>query len=639
MSRIEIQMLGPMLVRRSDGSAVTAGEWRTAKTLDLLRLLALHNGEAVPAASLLLKLWPDVDESRGRASLRTAASQLRKVLGEDCVDRRAGGLVLQNAWVDTQAFLTLVGDAAASRRAGDHARVVATVEEAEALYVGDLDVSDAPRDWLFEARDHLREARCRALLDASDAAASLCWMRDSLELATRAAEIDTCEESSRALMRALAGVGELDKALGVFERVRRDLAERYGVDPSPQTRALHLQLLTGTADRRRHVGLVGHADAQQALTATLTRLIRQAPGGGLVWLVGEPGSGRDALAAAACREAGLLLHDLSVDPWGGAGVPLRIATADVPDSDVLLMPHAESVPQHAQKMLDTLALQHGGVLIVPVSTAPAVEDARHVTVAVGSLGDGDLALLAELVLQGMPSDRLLRVLRAESSGLSGLVCRVARTWLAEGRVVWSVDGLELADGGGPRVMSTFASLRRTLRLMSPFAEDVVDALAVAEVEVGADDLLAVVRRLRPGADADEVRAALSELVEAEIVVRGIEGYRLREGNAHPEIVAWMRPRLRQRMHLIVAEEVPMVVQQRQTLLVAAGERAAAEELGALPETGTDGHLPEPRRASGPGAAIATGRTASRRAAERFYGAVFGVLLHPDLHLLPELMRV
>ena len=581
MVRIEIRMLGPLQVRRTDGTAVNDGEWRTAKTLDLLRLLALHNGEAVPVGSVIDKLWPDVDEARGRASLRTAASQLRKVLGEDCVDRRPGGLVLLGAWVDTQAYEALLSDAGASRRSGDHARTVATVEEAEALYVGDLDLPDNPGDWLYEARDHLRRARCRALLDAADAAASLCWMRDSLELAERAAALEMCEEAARALMRALAGVGELEKALSVFDRTRRDLARRYGVDPSPQTRALHLQLLTGTAARNRPVGIVGHEEAVQRLAAALSDVLRQSSQGGVVWLEGEPGSGRDCVTAAACREAGLSLHDVGRDVWLRDPHDVAVSRAEIPASDVVLMPHAESVPPHAIKVLDTLARQHGGVLVVPVAEAPqdsAAEVTRR-TVVVERLDESELCDLAELVLQGTPTNRLMRHLRAESGGLSGVACRVARGWLTEGRVVWSVDGLELAESATGRLLGAAGTLRRSLRMMSPFAEDVVNVLALADVEVEADQVAAVVAELHAGASAETVGTALDQLVDAEHVVRGGRGYRLREVNAHPEIVAWMRPRLRQQLHRLVADHVTLSTPHRLALLIAAGEHGRADQLG------------------------------------------------------------
>jgi DNA-binding SARP family transcriptional activator len=144
MERIEVRLLGQLLVRRSDGSVVAPDEWRTTRTTDLLRLLALDAGQPVPTHVVIDRLWPNVDSERGRASLRTAASQLRKVLRVDCLERRAGALVLHGAWVDTQAYDGLVTRLDAARRAGEHAEVVALAQQAEVLYLGDVDAPDAP---------------------------------------------------------------------------------------------------------------------------------------------------------------------------------------------------------------------------------------------------------------------------------------------------------------------------------------------------------------------------------------------------------------------------------------------------------------------------------------------------------------
>ena len=45
-SEIRIRLLGPFEVRRPDRSMVGLTEWRTGKTMDLLRILALNNGRA-----------------------------------------------------------------------------------------------------------------------------------------------------------------------------------------------------------------------------------------------------------------------------------------------------------------------------------------------------------------------------------------------------------------------------------------------------------------------------------------------------------------------------------------------------------------------------------------------------------------
>ena len=573
-------MLGPLLVRRHDGSGVRDDEWRTSKTLDLLRLLALHNGEAVPVRTIVDLLWPGVAESRGRASLRTAASQLRKALGEDCVERRIGGLVLVDSWVDVQTFEGLLTEAATCARVGDHQGTVAAVKHAEALWVGDLDLPEHPGEWMYEARERLHRLRCRALLDAAEAAAAVCWMRDSLAFAERAASLAPSEEASRALMRALAGVGEIEKALEIFERTRRDLAREYGADPSPQTRALHVQLMTGTAAPTRRGETIGHAETVVALRDVLETAAREddTGQGTLVWLEGEPGSGRDSVTRAACRAAGLGLHELGREIWFGHAADLMPAVADASPSDVVLLPASTTVQPGSLTALESLVRRHGGLVVVPVRQVP-VDGWRHPVVRVGALPDADLADLTELVLQGTPSASLLDRLRAASGGLSGAACRTAQAWLAEGRVVWSVNGLALTDKRVPYLPSASLCVRRRLRMLSPYARDAVEVLAVIDDETDPDEIVAVVCALHGAATPDEVRAALEQLVETEHVVAGRRGYRLLDQAVCTEFATWMRSTVRRRLSVLVAEHVSMPLVQRVELLAAAGEHDRAVQLG------------------------------------------------------------
>ena len=577
---MEIRMLGPLLVRRHDGSGVRDDEWRTSKTLDLLRLLALHNGEAVPVRAIVDLLWPGVAESRGRASLRTAASQLRKALGEDCVERRIGGLVLVDSWVDVQTFEGLLTEAATCARVGDHQGTVAAVKHAEALWVGDLDLPEHPGEWMYEARERLHRLRCRALLDAAEAAAAVCWMRDSLAFAERAASLAPSEEASRALMRALAGVGEIEKALEIFERTRRDLAREYGADPSPQTRALHVQLMTGTAAPTRRGETIGHAETVVALRDVLETAAREddTGQGTLVWLEGEPGSGRDSVTRAACRAAGLGLHELGREIWFGHAADLMPAVADASPSDVVLLPASTTVQPGSLTALESLVRRHGGLVVVPVRQVP-VDGWRHPVVRVGALPDADLADLTELVLQGTPSASLLDRLRAASGGLSGAACRTAQAWLAEGRVVWSVDGLALTDKRVPYLPSASLCVRRRLRMLSPYARDAVEVLAVIDDETDPDEIVAVVCALHGAATPDEVRAALEQLVETEHVVAGRRGYRLLDQAVCTEFATWMRSTVRRRLSVLVAEHVSLPLVQRVELLAAAGEHDRAVQLG------------------------------------------------------------
>src|SRR5258708_4707392 len=54
--------------------------FRTEKTASLLAYLALHLGQSFSRDSLIELLWPEADLDRGRMSLRTALSSLRRQL-------------------------------------------------------------------------------------------------------------------------------------------------------------------------------------------------------------------------------------------------------------------------------------------------------------------------------------------------------------------------------------------------------------------------------------------------------------------------------------------------------------------------------------------------------------------------------
>jgi hypothetical protein len=108
-------------------------------------------------------------------------------------------------------------------------------------------------------------------------------------------------------------------------------------------------------------------------------------------------------------------------------------------------------------------------------------------------------------------------------------------------------------------MAMSGSLRRTLRLLSPLAEDVVNVVAVAGVDVMVADLTTVVGELHGDADVAEVQEVCDRMVDSGLLREGPAGYRLREGHARQELLGWMRPRARQRVHALVADVVPMAV--------------------------------------------------------------------------------
>lgn len=243
---IQIRMLGGLTVHRPDGSQVDDAAWRTGKTTDLLRLLALSKGRYVPCDSLLDRLWPHSPEDRARASLRTAASHIRRVIGVNCLCRHLGGIALLDAWTDVDTFLDLARATSSASMAGFHARALRLARPAEHLYAGDFHAYDDDSTWARQTRQVLGRARVLMLTDAAESSVAERRFREAVELAERAIELDRCaEQPYRTLMEAYAELGETDHALRAFETYRALLAEELGADPSPITRDLHVRLLRG----------------------------------------------------------------------------------------------------------------------------------------------------------------------------------------------------------------------------------------------------------------------------------------------------------------------------------------------------------------------------------------------------------
>ncbi|KGN33402.1 hypothetical protein N802_14480 [Knoellia sinensis KCTC 19936] len=449
MQGIEVRLFGRLHVRRADGSLVRNSEWSTSKTKDLLRLLALEAGTPVSRDKLVSRLWPDADEQHAGASLRTAACRLRRVLGPEHIGRLDHSLMLDNAWVDTQAFGEAAEAAERARRVGDHRMVVQMAREAETLYPGDLDVAESDGDW-FETVHDWRDVFFQILLDGADSAASLAWMRDSLAFARKAHRLDpSSERAVRATMRAHSGLGETTKALRSYSAFKTLLNEQYGVDPSPQTQALLSECLEMT---NLQTAVQSPTSAVESVSDALQRL-QEAGGTGVLWLRGEPGSGRRAAVATACRGLSLslqLAHRLDSDP------EQTPAEGSALQGQVLLL-HARvtTTPAEIRDIVD-LARRRHAMVVIPVETLDHIgaaarptphphESASMEVVEVGQLSDVDLERLIRVVLQAEPSPTLVQSVSANTNALAERVIGLLRRWLAEERLVWTAAGMQLSS--------------------------------------------------------------------------------------------------------------------------------------------------------------------------------------------------
>lgn len=98
------------------------------------------------------------------------------------------------------------------------------------------------------------------------------------------------------LMRALDRSGRRGDALGAFERARRSLARRLGLDPGAELRAAHEEVLHA-GERPRHEG-PDRPIGRDALVASVSDLV---VGTSIVVVTGEAGIGRSCVLAQVAR--------------------------------------------------------------------------------------------------------------------------------------------------------------------------------------------------------------------------------------------------------------------------------------------------------------------------------------------------
>jgi DNA-binding SARP family transcriptional activator/tetratricopeptide (TPR) repeat protein len=588
IDQVEIRILGPLAARRADGSVVDMRELRTGKTADLLRLLALRNAEPVDIETLLAALWPDVERAKGLASLRTATSQIRRALQQNCIVHQYDGLVLTSCWVDVTAFRQLAGECRVFAAQQRWDRVVAAAREALGLYVGDVRAHDAGVDALNEARTTLRELHQAVLLDAADASVALRWYRDATDLAREALTHDAYSERAvRALMLAQAGLGETRAALRTFDDCRRLLADELGADPAPQTCAVHLQVLRWNGERSADTAVVvGRAEERAQLTGLITEALRRRRTE-LILVTGEHGIGKTAFVEHTA--ATLPVQTTWARGWESLeSLVAKVRKARLQEPALLVIDDCELLERSAAATLsDELVRADGALVAVAVSRAASAyrDDSMFALLArenrlhrmvLPPLCRADVTELAAHALASAPSEDLVDRLMSETAGTPGRVRDLLSHWLTSGAVVATSLGLDLAPSTEPGADASRGEWARIYERLSPELLDVLTVLAVLGTHTPGSTLAG----LLPEAPA-EIEQRLLWLVDVHVLRSADGGYAFRTPWVRDAVLAWMRPSERSTLHARIAQQAPLPSLARMRHWLAAGEPQRAVEVATL----------------------------------------------------------
>ena len=408
-----VALLGPVRIGLAGGEMAPVAQ-------QLLRvltgLLGLAAGQAVSVRALIDGLWGEDATPEREKNLHSRISALRRLL-EEAEPARGGSRVVRSGegyllrldpgGLDVREFTALAERARGTARAGDTAGAAGLFREALALWRGPALEDAAPWcPWLAGEAARLEEARAAVAEERVECDLALGRHGEVVtEIASLAEAFPLRERLAGQLMVALWRCGRRGDALAAYDRTRRVLAAELGLDPGPELRRLHAQLLTdepslaapamGTGTFPAPGPARGIMPAPVASfvgrQAELTELDKLVGKHRLVTITGPGGAGKTRLAIEVTAP---LADDYRDGAWfaglaevtGADGVPGAIAAA-------LGMQLAPGEPA-GEQVLDRLA----GMRAILV-----VDNCEHLVDAV--------AEVTELILENNPGVRVIATSR------------------------------------------------------------------------------------------------------------------------------------------------------------------------------------------------------------------------------------
>ncbi|MDQ3147281.1 MAG: winged helix-turn-helix domain-containing protein, partial [Actinomycetota bacterium] len=353
---MHIGLLGELVVHDDEDHDITIAG---AKLRALLAVLALHVGRVVSADHLVEALWGNDPPAAVRNGLQGLASKLRRALGSsDLIVMRGDGYALDvpSEAIDVGRFEQLAAEGRAMVAAGELARAVDLLAEADGLWRGDPLADFSYEDFASAAITRLSESRLTLLEERLNLELQLGrHHRAAIQLEELVATHPLREGSRALLMLALYRAGRQADALRIFQEGRQLLGEELGLEPGPELRRLESAILTHDPSLTLQsapppavaAGTGSHPRIPEALTPLVGRdeelreLRALFAENRFVTLVGPGGVGKTRLALEVGRSAAEHLRFggclVELAPVGDpAGVPAAIASAlDLPDPNRL----------------------------------------------------------------------------------------------------------------------------------------------------------------------------------------------------------------------------------------------------------------------------------------------------------------
>ena len=344
---MEFGILGPLEVREGERTiALGSSQQRT-----VLATLLLSANRPVSVDRLIEALWGNEPPGSASAVLKNRVSQLRKLLAPVELSTEPSGYLLRIGLdeLDLNRFERLTREGRDALAAGHLAVAASSFAEALALWRGPALADFAYEEFAQAEIGRLEELRLATLeerLEADQPGGRAAELVPELEALCE--EHPLRERLRKQLMLALDRSGRQADALEAYQAARQVLIEGLGIEPSPELKDLHQQILNQdqllaapevqpvrdvsmTNLSIQPTALIGREDELGELSALLCRDDVR-----LVTLTGPGGTGKTRLAA---QLAGQLMEQY---PQGVYFVSL----ASIRDTDLVVPTIAQTLGLH-----------------------------------------------------------------------------------------------------------------------------------------------------------------------------------------------------------------------------------------------------------------------------------------------------
>jgi len=355
MALLSVRLLGSLRVERN-GASVDVTRVKASALLAYLAFTPQRHARA----HLVGLLWPEVDESRGLASLRNTLWELQRLLGEGWLEADRTGVQLRpepEVWVDVQHFQRLLKEASTAAQPLSEEKLGALVQAVE-LYRGrmlqglTLPGCASFDEWLSNVTEQQHLLATQALERLVTALTSRGRLQEALPHAQRLVLLEpTHEEAQRALIRLYAWQGRWADALRQHRHCLDVLRDELDVPPQAETNRLLEALkarslppppvepsaevrvsvpVAAVEVERSLVVLPTPATPLRGRASELRALVQRLedPACRLLTLTGPGGIGKTRLALEAAHQcAGVWRHGARFVSLASVDVPARLASA------------------------------------------------------------------------------------------------------------------------------------------------------------------------------------------------------------------------------------------------------------------------------------------------------------------------